>query len=101
LREYDHTIGVPIAQELVKSGKILSFSVTRPMFVGASTVDHDYTVTFGVASYEAAMTDLRALFREVFGKTFPNKNWNDTAKLLSESRQHVRDELWRLMDTAR
>ncbi len=98
--EIHRTTFVPVMQEIVRSGKFSNYTVTSPMYVGASSLDYDYSVSIGVPNFEAAMMDRGIPFREAFGKVFPNQDVNDTTKLLAEGRQLVRAELWRVIDSA-
>lgn len=101
--DYHRKVMLPVAQELLKAGKILSHSVTTPIFSGSTTPDFNITVGWGYASAAEAIARSGGGkdFQAAFAKVHAGKNYSETMRELTDAREFVRGELWRMVDSAR
>jgi len=95
--EVENSLAKPTAAELIKNGDWAGWSVWSNVFPRGDGMESDFVTV----DYYLDMLKLNsANYMEAFQKAHPDIEWSEFAEKIGNSRDMVRTELWKILDSA-
>lgn len=95
--QIENEIAKPTAAELIKSGDWAGWSLWSNVFPSGSGMESNFVT---VDYYPDFMKLTSANYMVAFEKAHPDKEWSEFMDKITNSRDMVRTELWRVIDAA-
>jgi hypothetical protein len=97
LVQLENELSKPTAEELIKSGQWAGWSVWSNLFPRGSGMESDFVTV----DYHPDFSKLAsANYMQAFLKAHPGKEWTEFTEKIGNSRNMVRSELWKVIDSA-
>jgi hypothetical protein len=95
--QVENELAKPVSQELVKNGAWAGWSVWSNVFPRGSGMEWDVVTVDNYADFSKISS---ANYRQAFEKAHPEKKWSEFGEKIGSSRDMVRTELWKEIDSA-
>lgn len=93
----ENEIAKPVSQELINNGVWAGWSVWTNVFPRGTGMESDVVT----ADYYADLLKTGSVnYMQAFEKVHPQKNWSEFSEKMQKSRNIIRSELWKLIDSA-
>jgi hypothetical protein len=92
----ENEIAKPVSQELIKNGSWTGWSVWSNVFPRGTGMESDVVTVDNYADF-SKIGSLN--YRQAFEKAHPGKDWSEFTTKIGSSRNMVRSELWKVIDS--
>lgn len=95
--QVENELAKPVSQELIKNGDWAGWSLWSNVFPRGTGMESNVVTV----DYYPDFTKLGSMnYQEAFKKAHPDKEWSEFGEKIGNSRNMVRSELWKVIDSA-